>query len=73
VAEEREFRPVAVFDGHRLRCGNRILGPAVVEQRNTTLFVGGSFDMVLDPMGSFLVYRRGREDVLPGALRGGAA
>jgi N-methylhydantoinase A len=72
VSEERAFRPVPVFDGHRLRFGNRVRGPAVVEQRNTTLFVSASFDMAVDPLGSFLVYRRDREDALPEALRGGS-
>ncbi len=71
VPEERGFRPVPVFDGQRLRHGNRIAGPALVEQRNTTLFVSGSFDLVVDALGSFLVYRRGREDVVPEPLRGG--
>ena len=72
VPEERDFRLVPVFDGHRLRFGNRVPGPAVVEQRNTTLFVSGSFDMAVDVMGSFLVCRRDREDALTRALRGGA-
>jgi N-methylhydantoinase A len=71
IPEEREFRPVPVFDGHNLRCGNQIHGPAVVEQRNTTLFVSAAFDVVLDSMGSFFVYRRGREDALPASLQGG--
>lgn len=70
VPEESGFRPVPVFDGHRLRHGNRVGGPAIVEQRNTTLFVSGSFDLVVDPLGSFLVHRRGREDVVPESLRG---
>ena len=55
-----------------LRFGNRVPGPAVVEQRNTTLFVSASFDMTVDPLGSFLVCRRDREDALPEALRGGS-
>jgi N-methylhydantoinase A len=72
VPEEGGFRPVAVFDGHRLRHGNRVAGPAVVEQRNTTLFVSGVFDLAVDALGSFLVYRRDRSDALPESLRGGA-
>ncbi len=72
VPEERDFRPVPVFDGHRLRFGNRVPGPAVVEQLNTTLFVSGSFDMAVDSLGSFLVCRRDRQDALPEALRGGS-
>jgi len=70
VPEERGFRSVPVFDGHRLRCGNRIVGPAVLEQHNTTLFVSASFDVVVDGLGSCVVYRRGREDLLTGLLLG---
>ena len=61
-----------VFDGHRLRFGNRVPGPAVVEQRNPTLFVSAAFDMTVDPLGSFLVCRRDREDALPETLREGS-
>jgi len=72
VPEQRDFRSIPVFDGHRLRFGNRVPGPAVVEQRNTALFVSASFDMVVDALGSFLVCRRDREDALPQALREGS-
>ena len=44
-------------------------GPAVIEQRNTTLFVSGDFDMVVDQVGSFVVYRRGKDDLLPASVR----
>lgn len=71
VPEEGGFRPLPVFDGHRLQFGNRLGGPAVVEQRNTTLFVSAAFDLVVDSLGSFVVFRRGREDVLPASLREG--
>jgi N-methylhydantoinase A len=70
VPEERGFHTVPVFDGHRLRPGNHVPGPAVVEQRNTTLFVSAAFDVAVDPVGSFVVYRRGKEDVLPSSVRG---
>ena len=63
VPEQTGFRPVPVFDGHRLRFGNRVPGPAVVEQRNTTLFVSAAFEMVVDRMGSFVVSRRGNADL----------
>jgi N-methylhydantoinase A len=72
VPEDRDFRPIPVFDGHRLRYGNRVPGPAVVEQRNTTLFVSAAYDMAVDSLGSFLVCRRDRQDALPEALRGGS-
>jgi N-methylhydantoinase A len=70
VAEESAFRSVPVFDGHALRSGNRVGGPAVVEQRNTTLFVDAAFDLTVDPVGSFVVHRRGREHLLPASVRG---
>jgi N-methylhydantoinase A len=70
VPEDAAFRPVPVYDGHRLRFGNRIRGAALVEQRNTTLFVSAAFDLAVDSLGSFVVYRRGREDALPESLRG---
>jgi N-methylhydantoinase A len=69
VPEESGFRPVPVYDGNRLRFGNRLPGPAVIEQRNTTLFVSGGFDMVVDHVGSFVVYRRGKGDLLPSSVR----
>ena len=53
---------------HTLLSGNRIPGPAFVEQRNTTLFVSPAFDVVVDCLGSFVVYRRDRRDVLPASL-----
>ena len=67
---EGGFRSLPVFDGHRLRPGNRVPGPTVVEQRNTTLFVDADFDMVVDPVGSFVVHRRGAEDQLPPSVLG---
>jgi N-methylhydantoinase A len=70
VAEDHGFRPLPVYDGHRLRFGNRLSGPAIVEQRNTTLFVDATFNMVVDPVGSFVVHRRGKEDLLPASVKG---
>ena len=69
VPEEAGFRPVPVYDGHRLQFGNRLPGPAVIEQRNTTLFVSADFDMVVDHVGSFVVHRRGKDDLLPSSVR----
>jgi len=68
------FREIPVYDGHGLLAGNRITGPAILEQRNTTLFVAADFDVVVDDMGSFVVFSRERPGVLPEGLRpeGGA-
>jgi len=69
VPEDGGFRSVPVFDGHLLRCGNRFRGPAVVEQRNTTLFVSAAFDLVVDELDSYVVFHRDRRDALPQTLR----
>jgi N-methylhydantoinase A len=64
VPEDGGFRQVPVFDGHRLRYGNHIPGPAMVEQRNTTLFVSAVYDLAVDSMGSLVVYHRDKKKVL---------
>jgi len=59
-----DFEAVAVYDGHALECGNRITGPAMIEQETTAIFVGENFDCVIDLLGSFVLIARGRDDLL---------
>jgi hypothetical protein len=40
-----------------------------LEQPNTTIFVSGGFDVVVDPMGSYVVFARDRLDALPNTVR----
>ncbi|MFQ5535532.1 MAG: hydantoinase/oxoprolinase family protein [Sphingomonadales bacterium] len=68
IPEHDDFRPIPVYDGHALHFGNRIEGPAILEQVTTTIFVGASFDCVCDKYGSFALYRKGREDLVAAAL-----
>ena len=70
VPEADAFRPVPLFDGHRTRFGNRIEGPALIEQVNTATFVSAAYDCVCDRYGSFAIYRKGREDLVAAALDG---
>jgi len=49
------FAATSVYDGERLRCGNQVDGPAIVEKRTTTLFVPGGFEMEVDSLGGFLL------------------
>ncbi|MEK7756022.1 MAG: hydantoinase/oxoprolinase family protein, partial [Planctomycetota bacterium] len=67
--EEQAPRFVSVYDGHKTRYGHRMAGPAVIEQVNTTLLLTAGYDCICDPYGSFVVYRRGREDRLSPQLR----
>lgn len=62
--DEDAFAATPVFDGDRLRHGNRIEGPAIVEKTTTTVFVPAGFDLQVDPLGGFLL-----EDRREGAKR----
>ncbi len=68
IPEEKAFREVPIYDGHKLRRGNRIEGPAMVEEETTAIFVGASFDGVVDTYGSFALYRKGRTDLVQSCL-----
>ncbi|MDE2614062.1 MAG: hypothetical protein KGL78_11515, partial [Burkholderiales bacterium] len=69
VPETRAYAELPVYDGHRMRHGNRIDGPALVEQETTAIFVGASFDCVVDALGSFVLFAKGREDLVASGLR----
>ena len=68
IPETRAFAEVPVYDGHRMRFGNRVDGPAMIEQATTAIFVSASYDCVVDALGSFAVYLKGREDLCRSAF-----
>lgn len=68
IPESGAFEPVNVYDGRRLRCGAAISGPAMIETVTTAVFVSASFDCVVDRRRSFVLYRKGREDLVAGAF-----
>jgi N-methylhydantoinase A len=72
IPEDNAFCAVPVYDGHRLRHGNRVSGPAMIEQITTALFVSANYDCVCDRFGSFAVYRKGCEDLVAQFLKGNA-
>jgi N-methylhydantoinase A len=59
---QKEFGRVPVFDGLAMQFGNRIEGPAIIEQVNTTTFVTPEFNVLTDRYGSFTMYLKDRED-----------
>jgi len=69
IPESKTFREVPIFDGHRLRHGNRITGPAMIEEETTAVFISADFDCVVDVYGSFVLYKKGREDLVQSGLR----
>ncbi len=69
VPEDRTAKCAPVYDGHKTRHGHQIVGPAVIEQVNTTLLLTAGYDCVCDKHGSFVVYQKGLEDRLSPALQ----
>jgi N-methylhydantoinase A len=65
---KRRFQMVPVFDGDKLRYGNRIEGPALIEQVNTTTFVSPEFSAICDAYGSFTLYIKSREKEFKGRV-----
>jgi len=49
---------VAVWDGEALGCGAAVDGPALVERRDTTIYVPADMRAVVDGAGSCIVHRR---------------
>ena len=58
------FRDTPVFDGDRLRHGNRLPGPAIVEKVTTTIFVPAGFTLAVDALGGCVLEDQAME-VLP--------
>lgn len=56
------FETVPVYDGFGLRFGNRVHGPAIVEQVNTTTFVTPEFRVRCDRFGNYMLYRAEQEN-----------
>jgi N-methylhydantoinase A len=68
VPERKAFSRVAVYDGHGMRFGNRVDGPALIEQDTTAILVSASFDCVVDAYGSFVLFHKGRPDLVRSGL-----
>jgi N-methylhydantoinase A len=60
LPKARKFAKVDVYDAFALRFGNRIKGPAILEQVNTTTFVSPEFDVLVDRWGSYTLFMKER-------------
>jgi N-methylhydantoinase A len=69
IPEEDAFQSVQTYDGHRLRHGNQIEGPALIETVTTAVFISASYDSVVDRYGSFVLYGKGRENLVRTLLK----
>jgi N-methylhydantoinase A len=68
---EDTFAEVPVYDGHELMFGNRVEGPAIIEQVNTTTFVTPEYDVLCDRYGSYTVYLKEKEEEIRKKLERG--
>jgi N-methylhydantoinase A len=63
IPETKSFRETPVYDGHKMHYGNRVTGPAMIEQVTTAIFVSDAYDCAVDALGSFVIWQKGREDL----------
>lgn len=68
IPAEKSFATVPVYDGHKMRYGNQVTGPAIIEQVTTAIFVSEAFDCLVDQFGSFALYQKSREDLVANTL-----
>jgi N-methylhydantoinase A len=64
VPEHDAYHSAPVYDAHRLRNGNRIEGPAIVEAVTTTIVLSASYDGVCDAHGSIVLHAKERADLV---------
>jgi len=69
---DKAFAEVPVYDGHKMNCGNRVEGPAIIEQVNTTTFVTPEYNVLCDRYGSYTVYLKEKEEEIQKKLGLGA-
>ena len=44
-------------------------GPAMLEQETTAIFVSASYDCAVDALGSFVLFQKGREDLVQSCVK----
>lgn len=68
LPRKKIFEEIPVYDGHRLRYGHEVLGPAVIEQVNTTTFVTPEYNVLCDRYGSYTMYLKNKENEVKAKL-----
>ncbi|NIQ38634.1 MAG: hydantoinase/oxoprolinase family protein [Proteobacteria bacterium] len=63
-----KFREVEIYDGMNMAYGNRVKGPTVIEQDNTTVFVPPEYNVVCDRYGNYTMYLRSKESAVNARL-----
>ena len=58
-SEKKAFLSTPIYDGHQLRPGNRVQGPAIIELATTTAVLRPGQNLRVDPYGNFIAARKG--------------
>jgi N-methylhydantoinase A len=69
---EEQYVDIPVYDGHKLRYGNKVEGPALIEQVNTTTFVTPEYNVLCDRYGSYTMYLKYKEKEIAKILEVGS-
>jgi N-methylhydantoinase A len=56
LGAESGFQTVPIYDGNQLRPGQDLDGPAMIEERNTTILVGPNDRLEIDASDNFLIH-----------------
>jgi N-methylhydantoinase A len=67
---QKNTKEVDVYDGLRLKFGNKISGPAMIEQVNTTTLVTPEYSLMVDKYGSYTMYLKGMEEEVENRILG---
>jgi N-methylhydantoinase A len=62
IPSKQKFEEVSVFDGAQLQFGNKIDGPAIIEQVNTTTLITPEFCVLCDKFGSYTMVMKSKQD-----------
>ena len=61
IPSKKSMENVPVYDGFKLKFGHHLIGPAIIEQVNTTTFVTDEYSVAVDKYGSYTLYLKSRE------------
>ncbi len=62
IPGENIFKEIPVFDALKLEFGNKLEGPVILEQVNTTAFITPDYSVMVDKYGSYTVYNKNLEN-----------
>ena len=56
--EKGKLVDTPVYDGDALVHGNRIIGPAIIEQKVTTIIVSDCFNVIVDKNDNYIMHSK---------------